>query len=200
MEAIEEFPQDVDVIKYQGGSASLIKMDIFKRLLYYSVEVERGRNTVMALPLERVKLIKDMNLKGQLPEQLMDPKDIIEEEGKFDFADVTGDIELPDHKKKRNKKRKKPGANREHPQSSGPTQPNQRSEQRRTDNSPKPPRDDQKQKTDQGQQTNPQGPRLQKLGEGPQPNAGGKKRHKNRNRKKGPRPGGERPPQNPPTA
>src|SRR5690242_907043 len=102
MEAIEEFPQDVDVIKYQGGSASLIKMDIFKRLLYYSVEVERGRNTVMALPLERVKLIKEMNLHGQLPEQLMDPKDIIEEEGKFDFADVTGDIELPDHKKKRN--------------------------------------------------------------------------------------------------
>jgi cell fate regulator YaaT (PSP1 superfamily) len=106
MEAIEEFPQDVDVLKYQGGSASLIKMDIFKRLLYYSVEVEKGRNTVMALSLDRVKEVKGMNLKGAFPEQLQDPNALVEEE-KLDFADVTGDIELPDVKKKRKKKKGK---------------------------------------------------------------------------------------------
>lgn len=143
MEAIEEFPQDVDVIRFQGGSASLIKMDIFKRLLYYSVEVERGRNTMVALPLERVKLIKDMNLKGQVPDQLMDPKDIVVEEEKYDFADVTGVIELPDHKKKRNKKKNKPGEKRDGTQASGQQQPQQRSDRpRRDDQKPRPPRDD----------------------------------------------------------
>ena len=106
MEAIEEFPQDVDVLKFQGGSASLIKMDIFKRLLYYSVEVEKGRNTVMALSLDRVKEVKGMNLKGAFPEQLQDPNALVEEE-QLDFADVTGDIELPDVKKKKKKKKNK---------------------------------------------------------------------------------------------
>ena len=103
MEAMDEFPQDVDVLKFQNGSASLIKIDIFKRLLYYSVEMEKGRNTMMALSLERVKVVKDMNMRGQFPEQIQDPELIAEEE-KMDFADVTGDIELPDYKKKKKKK------------------------------------------------------------------------------------------------
>src|SRR5687767_9622095 len=107
MEAIEEFPQDVDILKFRGGSASLIKMDIFKRLLYYSVEVEKGKNVMMALPLERVKFVKDLNMQGQFPDQLPDPNDVVEEE-QLDFADDTGDIELPDYKKKRKKKKNKP--------------------------------------------------------------------------------------------
>jgi len=202
MEAIEEFPQDVDVLKYQGGSASLIKMDIFKRLLYYSVEVERGRNTMMALPLERVKLIKEMNLRGQLPEQLMDPKDMVAEEEKYDFADVTGVIELPDHKKKRNKKKNKPGSHKDHPHGSSQPQPHQRpDQQRREDLPPKPHREDQTQRADQGQQPPRQDPRVHKPGDGPPSQPGGQNRNKNRNRNrnKGPRPGGDRPQQNPPT-
>src|SRR5688500_10282721 len=106
MEAIEEFPQDVDILKFQGGSASLIKMDIFKRLLYYSVEVEKGRSVIMALSLERVKFVKDLNMRGQFPDQLPDPNDAVEEE-KLDFADDTGDIKLPDYKKSRKKKKNK---------------------------------------------------------------------------------------------
>ena len=201
MEAIEEFPQDVDVIRYQGGSASLIKMDIFKRLLYYSVEVERGRNTMMALPLERVKLIKQMNLQGQLPEQLMDPKDIVAQEEKFDFADVTGDIELPDYKKKRSKKKKKPGFQKDRPQGSGqPATPQKSDQPRREHTHPKPPREGQGPKPDQKQQGPRQDPRMSKPGEGKPPQGGGQNRNKNRNRNrnKGPRPGGNNPPLNPP--
>ncbi|HZV69104.1 MAG TPA: regulatory iron-sulfur-containing complex subunit RicT [Saprospiraceae bacterium] len=224
MEAIEEFPQDVDVIRFQGGSASLIKMDIFKRLLYYSVEVERGRNTMVALPLERVKLIKDMNLRGQLPDVLMDPKDIVAEEEKYDFADVTGVIELPDHKKKRNKNKKKPGSNRDNPQGSGQQQtqqPQQRADKpRRDDNQQRPRRDDnqprqhregqpqkphregQQPKPDQPNQPQRQDPRMAKPTDGSAPQVPGKKKknNRNRNRNRGPRPDGERPPQNPPAA
>ncbi|MEP6646540.1 MAG: regulatory iron-sulfur-containing complex subunit RicT [Saprospiraceae bacterium] len=200
MEAIEEFPQDVDVLKYQGGSASLIKMDIFKRLLYYSVEIERSRNTMMALPLERVKIIKEMNLRGQLPEQLMDPKDIVVEEEKFDFADVTGDIELPDHKKKRNNKKKKPSDNRDQPRNSGQQQNQPRTDKPRRDDTPRPPREGQpnrpprdgqqprpprdhqgqQRKSEQGPQDQRQDPRIQKPSDGSTPPSGQKK-NKNRN-------------------
>ncbi len=151
MEAINEFPQDVDILRYQGGSASLIKMDIFKRLLYYSVEVEKGRNTVMAISLDRVKVVKAMNLKGELPDQLQDP-DLAVEEEVLDYADMGGQIELPDVKNKKNKKKKKPGQ-RPDGQGAGDQQPQQRREggdrqhqpkrdnQRRNDQGPRPPRD-----------------------------------------------------------
>ncbi|MEP6646912.1 MAG: regulatory iron-sulfur-containing complex subunit RicT [Saprospiraceae bacterium] len=221
MEAIEEFPQDVDVLKFQGGSASLIKMDIFKRLLYYSVEIERTRNTMMALPLERVKIIKEMNLRGQFPEQLMDPKDIVVEEEKFDFADVTGDIELPDHKKKRNNKKKKPSENRDQSRNSGQQQNQPRTDKPRRDDTPRPPREGQPnrpprdgqqprpprdqqgqtRKPDQGQQGQRQDPRMQKPADGSTPPSGQKKnKNRNRNRNKGPRPEGDRPPQIPPAS
>ena len=128
MEAIEEFPSDIDQLKFQGGSASLIKMDIFKKLVYYSVEVEKSRNIMMSLPLERVKIVKAMNMRGQFPEQLQDPKDLIVEEEKMDFADMGGEIDLPDHRKKRNNKKKK-GQHRDGPQATG-SQPQRRPDQR----------------------------------------------------------------------
>lgn len=105
MDALEEFPKDIDRLKFQGGTASLLKMDIFKRLVYYLVDSERGRNTVVSLPLDRVKYVKALNEKGQLPDQLAEPEDT-EVEEKMDFADVTGDIELPDPKRRKKKKKK----------------------------------------------------------------------------------------------
>ena len=110
MESVEEFPQDVDRLKFQGGTGSLIKIDIFKKLLYYSVEVDKGKNTVVALTIDRVNWIKSMNMKGQLVDQLQDPDDVVEEE-KLDFASVTGEIELPDHKSKKRRNKNKPKGN-----------------------------------------------------------------------------------------
>src|SRR5688500_7556453 len=208
MEAIEEFPQDVDILKFQGGSASLIKMDIFKRLLYYSVEVEKGRSVMMALPLERVNIVKEMNKRGQLPEQLPDPKDLIAVEEELDFADVTGDIELPDHRKKRNKNKKKPQS-REQGQGGGQ---GQRTEQPRDKQQQRPrpqdgrPRDEQRQARPEGQQRPAQGPRppqhkLEPRKEGDTtPQSGGQKKNKNRNRYRGKDPGGSTPPPNNPAS
>lgn len=122
MDALEEFPKDIDNLKFQGGKASMLKMDIFKRLIYYIVDSEKGRNQIVALPLDRVKYIKALNAQGQLADQLIDPKDA-EEEEVTDFADVTGDIELPDPKRK--KKKKKGGKDRERPGA-----PDQRARQR----------------------------------------------------------------------
>ncbi len=195
MEAIDEFPQDVDVLRHQGGSASLIKMDIFKRLLYYSVEVERGRNTVMALSLERVKLIKQMNLKGELPDQLQDPNLVVEEE-QLDFADVGGDIELPDYKKKKNKK-KKPGQRPDGQNAGGQQQPQQRREQSDRSNQPK--RDNQQRRNDQSPRPprDPNAPRgEQKPREPRDPNAP-KQEHKQRPPRDPNEPRGEQKPREP---
>lgn len=111
MDALDSFPKNVDSLQYQGGYASLIKIDIFKQLLYYSMLIEKGKTTIVALHVDRVKWIKALNQKGQLPDQLVDPADI-EEKEKMDFADVTGDIELPDPKRKKKKKSKKPQRDR----------------------------------------------------------------------------------------
>lgn len=209
MEAIEEFPQDVDRLKYQGGSASLIKMDIFKRLLYYSVEIEKGRNVMMALPLERVKLVKDMNMRGQFPEQLQDPDVLLAEEEKLDFADDTGEIELPDYKKKRNKNKK-----RQHPSHGQQTSTERRPDQQRGPSSPpkqrmqdgqgrqrddtRPPRPEGQQRP-QGQPPGAQHQMPRKEGEAT-PQGTGKRRNKNRNRNRGKKPGDDQPPQSNPAS
>lgn len=192
MEAIEEFPQDVDVLKFQGGSASLIKMDIFKRLLYYSVEMEKTRNIMMALPLERVKLIKQMNMRGELPEQLQDPKDMIIEEEKMDFADMGGEVDLPDHRTKRNKKKK--GHHKDQSQSSGQQQrrPDQRGEKRPDQRPERRPDQRPERRPDQQRGQDPQ----QKHGrqEGQQPPPGGQHKqqrpHGQQRPPQGPRPAG----------
>lgn len=195
MEAIEEFPQDVDTLKYQGGYASLIKMDIFKRLLYYSVEVEKGRNTMIALSLERVRLVKDMNMKGQLPDQLPDPNEQIPEEEKMDFADVTGDIELPDYKKKKNKNKQKRRPDGQ--KSSGQQQGGQNRDQpNRGDQQPNQPRSEgqhHKHPRPEGLQPRPSRPEGQQRREGQPP----RERRPEGQQPRPPRPEGQqRPPQN----
>lgn len=167
MEAIAEFPKDVDVLKYRGGSSSMIKMDIFKRLLYYSVEVDRGRNTVLALSLERVKEIRAMNLKGEFPEQLQDPNLVVEEE-EMDFADVTGVIELPDHKRKKSRNKKKSGNRKPNPNATGQEQSQQRDRPKRDGQKPqgdRKPRGEYRKRDPQKSDGNPQARQEQKARE-----------------------------------
>ena len=135
---------------------------------------------MMSLPLERVILVKEMNKRGQFPEQLPDPNDLAAQEEELDFADVTGDIELPDYKRKRKKKKKKP----QHP--SSPSSPGQ------------------DKKSDSKQHVRAEGkkhpsphPHPSGRNEGEQKGAGAKRR-KNRNKNRGKKPGGGPAPQNNP--
>ncbi len=205
LDALKEFPKDVDLLKYRGGNTLLIKTDIFKRLLYYSVQVEKGRNTIIALSLDRVKEIKAMNLKGELPDQLQDPN-LVVEEAELDFADVTGVIELPDVKKKKGRNKRKSGNRSNNPKGSGQGQ--QRRD--RPKNEGQKAKGGQKQGGDQktGTDQQPKGERNQNQGQegdksssGEQPRKQGNRqnRNRNKNRNKGPRPnGGDKPtPNNP---
>lgn len=107
MEALEEFPKDAEKIYTEQGTAYLIKMDIFKGLLYYSMKDESGRSRLFALHKDKIEEILEMNKVGNKPESLGMVQYVNEDiEEDVDFEDVTGQIELPD------KKRKKPKSKR----------------------------------------------------------------------------------------
>ena len=116
MDALRGFPKGVDYVKTKRGKAALIKTDIFKGLMYYGYTDEKTRSPMVALDIERVKVIQTMNKAGELPDELIDRIAQIElensKEKEIEYADVTGEIELPSiQKKKRKPNRKKRPSN-----------------------------------------------------------------------------------------
>jgi len=122
MDALQDFPKNADSIKVENGVANLIKTDIFKGIMYYSIHRENMRGPLLALDKNRVKKLLEMNKKGIAIrdinnfESVVPQKEEINEDNiELDFADVTGEIELPEEKrrkkKRRNNKRKPRGNN-----------------------------------------------------------------------------------------
>jgi cell fate regulator YaaT (PSP1 superfamily) len=115
MDALKDFPKGVDYLKTKRGKAALIKTDIFKGLMYYGYMDEKTRSPMVALDIERVKEIQKINKAGELPEELIDREALLEiestQEKEIEYADVTGEIELPNikRKKKRPNRKKRPG-------------------------------------------------------------------------------------------
>lgn len=111
VDELDKYPSNVDELYSMKGKASLVKVDIFRGVLYYAYEPEKGRSMVMPLTPEYVREIKSMNDKGQRPEEIIAKEDTNETAKKVEneYVDVTGEIELPDNKRKKKKKfRKRP--------------------------------------------------------------------------------------------
>lgn len=109
LDALQDFPRQVNRLETKKGTANLIKTDIFKRIMYFAFHKDFGASEIHALPVERVKTIHKMNQEGQKPSSLVDPKTIAAQlEATVDFIDGTGVIELEhlNTKKKRRRKRK----------------------------------------------------------------------------------------------
>ncbi len=111
LDALKEFPKHVDRLQTQEGTAELMKTDIFKGIMFYILKSERRRNTVVALTKERVAEIKKLNDEGEKPNRLLGssnsgwiPGDTSSADGEMEFADVTGEIELPEIKKRKKRK------------------------------------------------------------------------------------------------
>jgi cell fate regulator YaaT (PSP1 superfamily) len=113
LDAIKDFPDKVEKLTTKKGRASLIKTDIFKGLFFYSYDDRSIRGPMIAVPKERVKEIKAMNEKGEHPLELIEYSDLIDkvkdENKELEFADVTGEIELPSRNKRT---KRKPRSNR----------------------------------------------------------------------------------------
>jgi cell fate regulator YaaT (PSP1 superfamily) len=147
MDALKDFPKGVDYVKTKRGKAALIKTDIFKGIMYYGYSDEKTRSPMVALNVERVKEIQKMNKLGELPDELIDRVAQIEFENsqvkEIEYADVTGEIELPsiNKKKRRNNRNKrspktqntKPENNQNKGNNSG-----NRSQNKNTQNKPSP--------------------------------------------------------------
>ncbi|MCB0704016.1 MAG: hypothetical protein KDC34_01845 [Saprospiraceae bacterium] len=112
MDALEQFPDDVDVLKTHAGKARLVKTDIFKGIMYYAFDREGGRGKTYAMDLERVKDIKAMNARGEFPPDLVALQILEEVEPVVDFESVNDVIELPPEERRKSNKKRRPNRNR----------------------------------------------------------------------------------------
>ncbi|MBX2816472.1 MAG: hypothetical protein KTR24_10755 [Saprospiraceae bacterium] len=113
IDAVKKFPK-ADKLKTQEGMAYFIKVDIFKKLMYYNLKLNSGRSHLVGLDIESVREIKKLNKQGEFPESfksyLIAPQF---EEPEVDFdADLTGSIVLKDDPKRRRRGGKRKNRNK----------------------------------------------------------------------------------------
>jgi len=118
LDALQGFPENADMLQIQRGTATLIKKDIFKNLMWY---VLPDSNKQYPLTIERVRKIRSLNNQNIIPEELeavevvsSKPKEVEPE-----FVDVVGHISLRSLEKA-DKKRQQRG--REQRQAQAPQQ------------------------------------------------------------------------------
>jgi len=93
LDALQYFPDNCDTLQVTKGAANLIKRDIFRNLMWYSLPDSTKQ---YPLTIERVKKIKSLNEQGVIPDELeaveltaSKPKEVEPE-----FVDVVGQISL----------------------------------------------------------------------------------------------------------
>ncbi|RYG46206.1 MAG: hypothetical protein EOO01_16530 [Chitinophagaceae bacterium] len=207
MDALQFFPTDSDVLEVEKGRAFLVKKDIFRNLMWYTLP---DSNKQYPLTIESVKKIKAQNREGIRPEaletaevQTNKPREVEPE-----YADLVGQISLKSLEKTTRKRRDKEKS-RQQNQRPG-NRPQQKPEQQagtrpQGQNTQRPPQQRPPQQKPGGQPhrggqpraqgTNPQAGNAPKQGSRPQGN------RPQGNRPQGNRPQGNRPPgdrQNPP--
>jgi cell fate regulator YaaT (PSP1 superfamily) len=104
LDALQHFPEDADVIEVAKGRAFLVKKDIFRNLMWYTMADSTKH---YPLTIETVKKIKDQNSKGIKPEAL-ETVEIVSgkpKEVEPEFVDVVGQITLKSLEKNNRKKR-----------------------------------------------------------------------------------------------
>jgi hypothetical protein len=101
---LQYFPDNCDTLKVAKGNAFLIKKDIFKNLMWYTLP---DSNKQYPLSIERVVKIKSLNQQGVFPEEL-EPVEVTTgkpKEVEPEFVDVVGQISLRTLDKSDRKKR-----------------------------------------------------------------------------------------------
>ena len=104
LDALQNFPDDCDSIEIARGRAFLVKKDIFRNLMWYTLP---DSNKQYPLTLERVKKIKSLNQQGIRPDEL-EPVEVLSKkpvEIEPVYADVVGQISLKSLEKTSRKRR-----------------------------------------------------------------------------------------------
>ncbi len=134
LDALQHFPENAESLQVAKGNAFLVKKDIFKTLMWYTLP---DSSKQYPLTIERVRKIKQLNAQGVIPEEL-EAVDLTSQKTKEvepAFADLVGQISLrtldkADSKKRRNQK--------DQPQqrSQGPRPPQNKPQQQRPPQKP----------------------------------------------------------------
>jgi cell fate regulator YaaT (PSP1 superfamily) len=94
LDALQNFPDNAETLQVAKGTASLIKKDIFKNLMWY---VLPDSNKQYPLTIERVRKIRQLNMQNVIPETL-DPVEVnpakAKEPEESGYVDLVGQISL----------------------------------------------------------------------------------------------------------
>ncbi len=104
MDALQFFPEDADMIEMEKSRAFLVKKDIFRNLMWYTLPDSTKQ---YPLTIERVKKIKELNKQGIRPQDL-EPVEVVTSKPKEIepvYADVVGQISLKSLEKTSRKRR-----------------------------------------------------------------------------------------------
>jgi hypothetical protein len=124
LDALQGFPENADMLQVSRGTATLIKKDIFKNLMWY---VLPDSNKQYPLTLERVKKIRSLNHQNIIPEELeaVDVTTSKPKEVEPEFVDVVGHITLKSLEKADKKRHHQKGRDPRQGQKQLPPRPNQ---------------------------------------------------------------------------
>lgn len=104
LDALQGFPENADILQVAKGTATLIKKDIFKNLMWY---VLPQSNKQYPLTIERVRKIRSQNMQNIVPEEL-EAVEVVStkvKEVEPEFVDVVGHISLRSLEKADKKRR-----------------------------------------------------------------------------------------------
>jgi cell fate regulator YaaT (PSP1 superfamily) len=93
LDALQHFPDNCDVLQVAKGNAFLIKKDIFKNLMWYTLP---DSNKQYPLSIDRVIKIKTMNQQGTRPDEL-EPVEVVSSKPKEvepEAVELVGQISL----------------------------------------------------------------------------------------------------------
>ena len=104
LDALQHFPDDCDMIEMAKSRAFLVKKDIFRNLMWYTMP---DSNKQYPLSIERVKKIKALNKQGIRPEELETVEVISKKPIEIEptYVDVVGQISLKSLEKTSRKRR-----------------------------------------------------------------------------------------------
>jgi cell fate regulator YaaT (PSP1 superfamily) len=123
LDALQGFPENADMLQVKRGTATLIKKDIFKNLMWY---VLPDSSKQYPLTIERVRKIRSLNNQNIVPEEL-EPVEVTSQKPKEiepEFVDVVGHISLQSLEKADKKRHQQQRPQQRNQQRSGQQQKN----------------------------------------------------------------------------
>jgi cell fate regulator YaaT (PSP1 superfamily) len=169
MDALQFFPSDADMLETAKGRAFLVKKDIFRNLMWYTMA---DSNKQYPLALDMVRKIKAQNKDGIKPE-VLETAEVVTgkpKEVEPEYADIVGQISLKSLEKTTRKRRDKERSQQQKQQQVNRPQQKNTPQEQRGNNQQRP----------KQQKSSPQGNRPQRQSPPQQGQAGGGRQQRNR--------------------